>query len=69
VLGKRIEEHPGFDPGGWIGQLPRMDAFGAPLFQGVGQQLSVSSTHAILGPVGAELATTGVTCGIAGRWS
>jgi hypothetical protein len=29
----------------------------------------VSSTHAILGPVGAELATTGVTCGIAGRWS
>ena len=32
-----------------MAQLPKMNAFGALLFQVVGQQLSVSSTRAILG--------------------
>ena len=45
---KLIDKHPGFDPGVWRAQLPKMDAFGALLFQIVGQQLSVRSAHAIL---------------------
>jgi 3-methyladenine DNA glycosylase/8-oxoguanine DNA glycosylase len=49
VLRRLIDEHPDFDPRRWIEQLPEMDAFGALLFQVVGQQLSVSSTRAILG--------------------
>lgn len=49
VLGRLINEHPDFDPRRWMAQLPRMNAFGALLFQVVGQQLSVSSTRAILG--------------------
>jgi DNA-3-methyladenine glycosylase II len=49
VLGRLIDEHPDFNPRRWMDQLPRMDAFGALLFQVVGQQLSVSSTRAILG--------------------
>jgi DNA-3-methyladenine glycosylase II len=49
VLGKLIDEHPDFDPRRWMEQLPKMNAFGALLFQVVGQQLSVSSTRAILG--------------------
>ena len=49
VLGRLIDEHPDFDPRRWMEQLPKMDAFGALLFQVVGQQLSVSSTRAILG--------------------
>ena len=48
VLAKLIDKHPGFDPGVWRAQLPKMDAFGALLFQIVGQQLSVRSAHAIL---------------------
>jgi DNA-3-methyladenine glycosylase II len=51
VLGELIDEHPDFDPRRWMEQLPKMDAFGALLFQVVGQQLSVSSTRAILGRV------------------
>jgi DNA-3-methyladenine glycosylase II len=49
VLGRLIDEHPDFDPRGWMEGLPRMDAYGALLFQVAGQQLSVSSTRAILG--------------------
>jgi DNA-3-methyladenine glycosylase II len=49
VLGRLIDEHPDFDPRRWMEQLPEMDAFGALLFQVVGQQLSVSSTRATLG--------------------
>jgi DNA-3-methyladenine glycosylase II len=49
VLGRLIDQHPDFDPRRWMEQLPQMDAFGALLFQVVGQQLSVSSTRAILG--------------------
>jgi DNA-3-methyladenine glycosylase II len=49
VLGRVIDEHPDFDPHQWLDQLPKMDAFGALVFQVVGQQLSVSSVRAILG--------------------
>lgn len=48
VLGELIDEHPDFDPRRWMEQLPKMNAFGALLFQVVGQQLSVRSTRAIL---------------------
>jgi DNA-3-methyladenine glycosylase II len=49
VLGRLIDEHPDFDPRQWMEQLvPRMDAFGALAFQVIGQQLSVTSTRAIL---------------------
>jgi DNA-3-methyladenine glycosylase II len=43
-----IEKNPSFDPRAWTAQLPRMDAYGALVFQIVGQQLSVRSTRAIL---------------------
>jgi DNA-3-methyladenine glycosylase II len=49
VLGRLIDEHPDFDPRRWMERLPKMDAFGALIFQVAGQQLSVSSTRAILG--------------------
>jgi DNA-3-methyladenine glycosylase II len=49
VLGKVIDEHPDFNPQQWLEQLPKMDAFGALVFQVVGQQLSVNSVRAILG--------------------
>jgi len=50
VLGRLMDEHPDFDPRQWMEQLlPKMDAFGALLFQVVGQQLSVSSARAIVG--------------------
>jgi DNA-3-methyladenine glycosylase II len=49
VLGRLIDEHPDFDPRGWMEGLPKMDAYGALLFQVAGQQLSVSATRAILG--------------------
>jgi DNA-3-methyladenine glycosylase II len=49
VLARAIDEHPDFDPRAWMKALPRMDAYGALLFQIVGQQLSVRSTRAILG--------------------
>jgi DNA-3-methyladenine glycosylase II len=50
VLGELIDEYPDFDPRQWMEQLlPKMDAYGALLFQVVGQQLSVSATRAILG--------------------
>jgi DNA-3-methyladenine glycosylase II len=48
VLARLIDEHPGFDPRAWMAGLAPMDAYGALLFQIVGQQLSVSSTRAIL---------------------
>lgn len=49
VLARLIDEHPNFDPRAWMKQLPKMDTFGALLFQIVGQQLSVRATRAILG--------------------
>ncbi len=48
VLARIIDEHPGFDPRAWLAELPAMDAFGALLFQVVGQQLSVAATRRIL---------------------
>lgn len=48
MLARLIDEHPGFDPRAWMAGLAPMDAYGALLFQIVGQQLSVSSTRAIL---------------------
>jgi DNA-3-methyladenine glycosylase II len=49
VLRRLIDEHPDFDPHQWLEEMPKMDAFGALVFQVVGQQLSVSSVRAILG--------------------
>jgi DNA-3-methyladenine glycosylase II len=49
VLARVIDAHPDFDPRAWSANLPRMDAFGALVFQITGQQLSVQSTRSILG--------------------
>jgi DNA-3-methyladenine glycosylase II len=48
VLARLIDKHPNFDPRAWMAELPRMDAYGALVFQIVGQQLSVRATRAIL---------------------
>jgi DNA-3-methyladenine glycosylase II len=48
ILGRVIDGHPDFDPRAWMKALPKMDAFGALLFQIVGPQLSVRATLAIL---------------------
>ena len=48
MLARLIDEHPDFDPRAWLAEFPPMDAFGALLFQIVGQQLSVSATRTIL---------------------
>lgn len=48
VIGQLIDAHPEFDPRGWLTELPRMDAFGALLFQIIGQQLSVQATRSLL---------------------
>jgi DNA-3-methyladenine glycosylase II len=48
VLARLIDKHPDFDPRAWMAELPKLDAYGALLFQIVGQQLSVRSTRAIL---------------------
>jgi DNA-3-methyladenine glycosylase II len=49
VLARLIDAHPDFDPRAWLRELPEMDAFGALIFQIVGQQLSVVATRRILG--------------------
>jgi DNA-3-methyladenine glycosylase II len=49
VLGRLIDSRPDFDPRAWLSNLPALDAFGALVFQVVGQQLSVSATRRILG--------------------
>ena len=48
VLARIIDAHPGFRPRAWIDELPPLDAFGTLIFQVAGQQLSVSSTRAII---------------------
>lgn len=48
VLAGLIDKHSDFDPRAWMKQLPPMDAYGALLFQVIGQQLSVRATRAIL---------------------
>jgi len=49
VLAAVIDKRPDFDPRAWLAELPRMDLFGALLFQVAGQQLSVAATRRILG--------------------
>jgi DNA-3-methyladenine glycosylase II len=48
VLARLIDSHPDFHPRAWIDELPPLDAFGTLIFQVAGQQLSVSSTRAII---------------------
>lgn len=48
VLAGVIAAHPDFDPRAWLADLPPMDAFGALVFQVIGQQLSVAATRRIL---------------------
>jgi DNA-3-methyladenine glycosylase II len=48
VLAQVIDAHPDFHPRAWINELPPFDAFGALVFQVIGQQLSVSATRTIL---------------------
>jgi DNA-3-methyladenine glycosylase II len=49
VLAHIIDKHPDFNPRAWLADLPPMDAFGALVFQVIGQQLSVAATRRILG--------------------
>lgn len=53
VLRRVVDAHPDLDPRAWLAELPPMDAFGALVFQVVGQQLSVAATRRILGRLGA----------------
>jgi DNA-3-methyladenine glycosylase II len=48
VLARLIDGNPSFEPRAWMAALPTMDAYGALVFQIVGQQLSVRATRAIL---------------------
>jgi DNA-3-methyladenine glycosylase II len=48
VLARLIEARPDFRPRAWMDDLPPLDAFATLVFQIAGQQLSVSSTRAII---------------------
>jgi DNA-3-methyladenine glycosylase II len=48
VLARLIDARPDFRPRAWLEELPPLDAFGTLVFQVAGQQLSVSSTRAII---------------------
>ena len=48
MLARVIATHPGFRPRAWLDELPPLDAFGALIFQVVGQQLSVAATRTIV---------------------
>jgi DNA-3-methyladenine glycosylase II len=48
VLAPLIDARPDFHPRAWLNELPHLDAFGTLIFQVAGQQLSVSSTRAII---------------------
>jgi DNA-3-methyladenine glycosylase II len=48
VLASVIDAHPAFRPRAWMDELPPLDAFGALIFQVVGQQLSVAATRTIV---------------------
>src|ERR1700730_19173822 len=48
VLRRFIDARPDFRPRAWMEELPPLDAFGTLVFQVAGQQLSVSSTRAII---------------------
>jgi DNA-3-methyladenine glycosylase II len=51
VLARLIDRDPTFDPRAWLDELPRMDIFGAALFQVTGQQLSVAATRRTIGRI------------------
>ena len=48
VLARLIDARPDFRPRAWLDEIPPFDAFGTLVFEVAGQQLSVSSTRAIL---------------------
>jgi len=48
VMARLIDAHLDFRPRAWLDELPPLDAFGALIFQVLGQQLSVAATRAIL---------------------
>jgi DNA-3-methyladenine glycosylase II len=48
VLARLIDARPDFRPRAWLDELPPLDAFGTLVFQIAGQQLSVTSTRAIM---------------------
>ena len=48
VLASVIDAHPAFRPRAFLDELPPLDAFGALIFQVVGQQLSVAATRTIV---------------------
>src|SRR5436309_674709 len=48
VLRRLIDARPDFRPRAWMDELPSLDAFGTLVFEVAGQQLSVSSTRAII---------------------
>ena len=48
VLARLIDVRPEFRPRAWMDELPPLDAFGTLVFSVAGQQLSVSSTRAII---------------------
>jgi DNA-3-methyladenine glycosylase II len=52
VLAGVIDAHPAFRPRAWMDELPPLDAFGALIFQVVGQQLSVAATRTIVSRIG-----------------
>ena len=48
VLARLIDARPDFRPRAWLDEIPPLDGFGTLIFQVAGQQLSVSSTRAII---------------------
>jgi DNA-3-methyladenine glycosylase II len=54
VLARVIDAHPAFRPREWLDDLPPLDAFGALIFQVVGQQLSVAATRTIVSRIEAR---------------
>ena len=48
MLARLIDVRPEFRPRAWMEELPPLDAFETLIFQVAGQQLSVSSTRAII---------------------
>jgi len=48
VLARLIDARPDLRPRAWMDELPPLDAFGTLIFEVAGQQLSVSSTRAIV---------------------
>ena len=48
VLRRLIDARPDFRPRAWLDELPPLDGFGTLVFGVAGQQLSVSSTRAII---------------------